>query len=124
MPSIPKLKKRKSGIVKLRTKTNTKETKAQILIKQIKLFVNQYKLDQLNDHSTIPSYQSIKTSYQKKSRKNKKRKEQHTVGLVGLKNLGNTCYINSSVQLLSNLQPLCDYFLEVISPRYVAVSTH
>lgn len=32
-------------------------------------------------------------------------------GLVGMNNLGNTCYINSSVQCLSHTPMLTDYFL-------------
>lgn len=32
-------------------------------------------------------------------------------GLVGLKNRGNTCYLNTSIQCLSNIEPLTEYFL-------------
>ena len=35
-----------------------------------------------------------------------------TVGLCGLPNLGNTCYLNASVQALMHTEPFCSYFLE------------
>ncbi|KAL4716435.1 hypothetical protein ACJJTC_015863 [Scirpophaga incertulas] len=33
-------------------------------------------------------------------------------GLVGLQNMGNTCYMNAALQALSNTTPLTSYFLE------------
>jgi len=33
-------------------------------------------------------------------------------GLVGLDNLGNTCYLNASLQALLHTEPLVRYFLD------------
>ncbi|VVD00020.1 unnamed protein product [Leptidea sinapis] len=38
--------------------------------------------------------------------------DQRPRGLVGLQNMGNTCYMNAALQALSNTQPLTSYFLE------------
>ena len=35
-----------------------------------------------------------------------------TNGLSGLENFGNTCYMNSAIQCMSNIEELRDYFLK------------
>lgn len=44
-------------------------------------------------------------------------------GLAGIQNIGNTCFISSALQCLSNVQPLTDYFLshlheEELNPKF------
>ena len=39
-------------------------------------------------------------------------------GLSGLENFGNTCYMNSLIQCLSNIEKLRDYFITKNLARY------
>uniref|UniRef100_A0AAQ5ZYN4 Ubiquitin carboxyl-terminal hydrolase n=1 Tax=Amphiprion ocellaris TaxID=80972 RepID=A0AAQ5ZYN4_AMPOC len=55
-------------------------------------------------HPKFGGYNSYSSSYNY-------RESQSQPGLCGLSNLGNTCFMNSALQCLSNASPLTEYFL-------------
>uniref|UniRef100_A0A3B3DM78 Ubiquitin carboxyl-terminal hydrolase 15 n=4 Tax=Oryzias melastigma TaxID=30732 RepID=A0A3B3DM78_ORYME len=61
-----------------------------------------------NSSYSLPSYHPYTNSYDYSDQSRPSERS----GLCGLSNLGNTCFMNSAVQCLSNIPPLTDYFLK------------
>uniref|UniRef100_A0A3B4UF72 Ubiquitin carboxyl-terminal hydrolase n=2 Tax=Seriola TaxID=8160 RepID=A0A3B4UF72_SERDU len=63
------------------------------------------------DSSCSPGYTLNNTTSSGNSSSYNYRESQSQPGLCGLSNLGNTCFMNSALQCLSNASPLTEYFL-------------
>lgn len=74
---------------------------------------NEMTVEDLNGSLKVNGYSDTVNSYVRYHRPllNNSFSEAYNLGLTGLYNLGNTCYMNSAIQCLVHTPQLVDYFL-------------
>ena len=73
----------------------------------------------INDNQVTNSYTNYYEQKKNELQNLPLDKENNKHGLVGLNNIGNTCYMNTALQCLSNCNLLTNYFLDDIYKKFI-----